>query len=77
MEKRADFIFKVKVVLGAVAAWLVLASWLVHPAMSGEMREAGRGLVWLLMIGVMIGVGVVALCALILGRNSRSKSGSA
>ncbi|MCM3902473.1 MAG: hypothetical protein ND866_12265 [Pyrinomonadaceae bacterium] len=71
LKKSADFIFTIKVVLGAAAALLVLASWLVHPAMSGEMREAGRWLVWLLMIGV----GVAALFALILGRNSRSKSG--
>lgn len=71
LKKRADLIFTIKVVLGAAAALLVLPSWLIHPAMSGEMREAGRLLVWLLMIGV----GVMALVALILGRNSRSKSG--
>ena len=71
LKKGPDLIFTIKVVLGAAAALLVLASWLIHPAMSGEMREPGRRLVWLLMIGV----GVAALFALILGRNSRSKSG--
>lgn len=43
--KRADLIFAIKVVLCAVAAIIVLSAWLIHPAMSGEVREAGRMLV--------------------------------
>ncbi len=66
LDKRTDLFFAVKVVLCAVAALVVLSTWFVHPAMSGEMREAGRLLVWLLMIGVV----VAAVCALIIGPGS-------
>lgn len=66
LDKRTTLFFTVKVVLCAIAAIVVLCTWFVHPAMSGEIREAGRLLVWLLMIAVV----VAAVCALIEGPSS-------
>ena len=63
--------YVVKVVLGAAAALLMLASWLVHPAMTGEAEEAGRLLVALLMIAVVL---VAALALLLPPGHSNSES---
>ena len=54
MKKRFDLIFLMEVVLGAIAAIAVLSTWLIHPAVSGEMEKPGRLMIAFLMAGVVL-----------------------
>ncbi len=46
--------YRLAVVLGALAVITALGAWLAHPEMMGEMRYAGRWLVGLLITAVII-----------------------
>lgn len=69
MKGRVNVVFIVEVVLGAVAAVAVLSTWRLHPAMSGEMEEAGGLLVRVLIAWVVI----AAAAAVLLARNTKPR----
>ena len=54
--------YRLVVILGALAVIAALAAWLVHPAMMGEMRDAGKWLVGLLITAVTI-IAIVLLAS--------------
>lgn len=66
---RIDLVFIIEVVLGAIAAIAVLRAWLLHPAVSGDMEEAGRWLVRFLIAGVVI----AATAAVLFSRDTKPR----